>query len=66
MKKKCETRGPSPSGGSRIIDANDLERFKEASRAWVSAATASRAAAREKLKELGLIDRAGKPTKPYR
>jgi hypothetical protein len=66
MNKKGDTRVAPPSGGSRIIDANDLARFKEASRAWVDAATASRAAAREKLKELGLIDRAGKPTKFYR
>jgi hypothetical protein len=48
------------------MDAGDAARFKVAAEIWVSANTASRATAREKLKELGFIDASGKPTKLYR
>jgi hypothetical protein len=66
MGKKSETSKAPAGRGSRVIDAGDTARFKEAAQAWVSANTASRATAREKLRELGFIDAQGKPTKLYR
>jgi hypothetical protein len=65
MGKKREA-AKAPATGSRVMDAGDAARFKVAAEIWVSANTASRATAREKLKELGFIDASGKPTKLYR
>lgn len=68
MAKKQRT---SPEGritrhGSRILDAQDAAEFVIAAREYVAANTATQAAARKKLQELGFIDRSGKPTKHYR
>lgn len=60
--KRFETTSPS----TRVLDEADAARFAVAADAYVAEHTVSQSAARKKLRELGFIDAAGKPTKPYR
>lgn len=63
-KAKTQYSAALPSTG--IVDEADAARFLVAADQYVAENTSSREAAKAKLVELGLIDRDGKPTKPYR
>lgn len=66
MKKRQPRLTSITRHGTRVLDAQDAAEFAAAAKAYVAANTATQAAARKKLQELGFVDSSGKPTKHYR
>jgi hypothetical protein len=62
---KDKKKGSSGSG-TRVIRDVDTGEFLQAAKVYSASNTATREAARSKLKELGISDRSGKLGKHYR